>query len=341
MRSAIRHSTARVQRTQISQLTLSLVILLVLTFLNLEVKAEPDVVRVGNLKFAHYGAISYMTEFCGKYNLKVIERVFAKGIDIMPAIIAGEIDVAASAADAAVAGRAGGVPIYAVAGFAKGGARIVIRPDLGIKSVKDFKGKKVGVARGGAQELLLLAELAKHNLTWSDQKGKDVQIVYMAFADLNQALQAKNIDAMAQSEPQASQSINKGFGVELLKPYDTPLGEPIRTLVMTEKMHNTKRDVALRFMKCFVEVTKNFIEKPELAEKYVIEKMFRGQITSQDFKDAIGNSPYSYDLTVEHIQITTDLMQKYGVGRMSKPPKANAWVRLDLLGEAKTALGVK
>lgn len=303
-------------------------------------EAVVDVVRVGNLKFAHYGAISYLTELCGKYNLKVQERVFAKGIDIMPAIIAGEIDVAASAADAAIAGRASGVPIYAVAGFAKGGARIVIRPDLNIQSVKDLKGKKVGVARGGAQELLLLAELSKASLTWSDKPGKDVHIVYMAFADLNQALQAKNIDAMAQSEPQSSQAINKGFGKELLKPYDTPMGEPIRTLVMTEAMYNNKKPVAERFMRCFVEATKTFIEKPEVAEKFVIEKMFKKQITSQDFKDAIGNSPYTYDLTVEHVQITTEFMQKYGVGRMTKPPKAAEWVKLDLLADAKKALKV-
>lgn len=325
-----------------SKLLLSFFFLLILSILNFDAKAQKqDVVRVGNLKFAHYGAISYMTEICGRYNLKVQERIFAKGIDIMPAIIAGEIDVAASAADAAIAGRAGGVPIYAVAGFAEGGARIVIRPDANIKSVKDFKGKKVGVARGGAQELLLLAELSKNNLTWSDQPGKDVQIVYMAFADLNQALQAKNIDAMAQSEPQSSQAINKGFGVELLKPYDTPMGEPIRTLVMTEKMYNTQKNIAERFMRCFVEATKTFIEKPEVAQKFVIQKMFKNQITEQDFKDAIGNSPYTYDLTVEHIQITTDFMQKFGVGRMQKPPKAADWVKLDLLTEAKKTLGVK
>ncbi|UGA37075.1 hypothetical protein JOS77_23475 [Chromobacterium haemolyticum] len=65
-----------------------------------------DVVRLGNLKFAHYGAISYMKEIAPKYDLKIEERMFAKGIDIMPAIVAGEVDVAASAADAAVAGRA-------------------------------------------------------------------------------------------------------------------------------------------------------------------------------------------------------------------------------------------
>lgn len=312
-----------------------------LLVLSIHSYAAEEIVRVGNLKFAHYGAVSYMTEICGKYGLKVQERIFAKGIDIMPAIIAGEIDAAASAADAAIAGRASGVPIITVAGFAKGGARVVIRPDLPIKSVKDFKGKKVGVARGGAQELLLLAELSKENLTWSDKPGKDVQIVYMAFADLNQALQSKNIDAMVQSEPQSSQAINKGWGKELLKPYDTPLGEPIRALVITEKMYNTRRAVAEKFMECFVDATKTFIEKPEIAEKFVVEKMFKGQITSQDFKDAIGNSPYTYDITPEHIQITTDMMQKYGVGRMAKPPKAVDWVKLDLLEEAKKDLKIK
>src|SRR5512135_2715782 len=109
-----------------------------------------DLVRLGNLKFAHYGAVSYMKEIAPKYNLRIEERVFAKGLDIIPGILAGEIDVAASALDAAVAGRAGGAPIYVVAGFAKGGARIVARPDLNIKSVKDLKGRRVGVARGGA-----------------------------------------------------------------------------------------------------------------------------------------------------------------------------------------------
>ena len=226
-----------------------------------------DLVRLGNLKFAHYGAVSYMKEMCGKYNLKVEERVFPKGIDIIPAIMAGEIDIAASAADAAIAGRASGAPVYVVAGFAKGGARIVAQAGSAIKSLKDLKGKKVGVARGGAQELLLLAELEKAGLSWSDKPGKDVLIVYLAFADLNQALAAKHIDAMCQSEPQSSQAINKKFGVEILKPYDTPMGEPIRALVMTEKMYKEKRDVAERTMACFVEATALFRKDMNLAEK--------------------------------------------------------------------------
>lgn len=300
-----------------------------------------DVVRLGNLKFAHYGAVSYMKELAPKYNLRVEERMFAKGIDINPAIVAGEIDASAAALDAAIAGRAAGVPIYVVAGFAKGGARIVVNATSGIKSLKDLKGKKVGVARGGAQELLLLAELAKAGLTWSDRPGKDVLVLYLPFADLNQALMAKNIDAMCQSEPYSSQAINRKFGVELLKPYDTPLGEPIRALVITEKLYKERRDVAQRFLLCFVEATKKFIDEPKTAEKYVREVMFKKQINAEDYQDAIGNSPFSYDITLQHVQVTTDLMKRSGVGKMANPPKAGDWVKLDLLTEAKKQLKVK
>ncbi|MBV6320248.1 ABC transporter substrate-binding protein [Duganella violaceipulchra] len=300
-----------------------------------------EVVRLGNLKFAHYGAVSYIKEIAPKCGIKVEERVFAKGLDVMQGIIAGELDVGTTASEAAISGRASGAPIFVVAGFAKGGARLVGRADLKLKSVKDLKGKKVGVTRGGIQEVLLLAELQQAGLSASDQPGKDVQLIYLAYADLNQALLGKNIDAMMNSEPQSSQSINKGYGNEILKPYDTPIGEPIRTMVMTEKFYKEKRPLAEKFMRCFVEATKTFIEQPAVAEKYVRETVFKGQISKDDFDDAIGNSPYSYDITPEHIQITTDVMFKTGVGRMSKPPAAREWVKTDLLDAAKKSLGVK
>jgi NitT/TauT family transport system substrate-binding protein len=282
-----------------------------------------------------------MKEIAPKYNLKIDERMFAKGIDITPAIVAGEIDASAAALDAAIAGRAAGVPIYVVAGFARGGVRIVVGASSGIKSLKELKGRKVGVPRGGAQELALLAELGKAGLSWSDKPGKDVLLLYLPYADLNQALMAKNIDAMCQSEPYSSQAIGRKYGVELLKPYDTPMGEPIRALVITEKLYKERRDVAQRFLLCFVEATKKFIDEPKTAEKFVREVMFKSQYTSEEYQEAIGNSPFTFDITLHHVQITTDLMAKYGVGKMANPPKAGDWVKLDLLAEAKKRLKVK
>jgi NitT/TauT family transport system substrate-binding protein len=300
-----------------------------------------DIIRLGNLKFAHYGAVWYMKEIAPKYGLEIEEKVFAKGLDIVPAILAGEIDIAASALDAAIAGRAAGAPVYVVAGFARGGVRIVGRSDLNLKTIRDLKGRKVGVARGGAQELCLLAELGKAGLTWSDKGDKDVQILYLAYADINGALLNKNIDAMCQSEPQSTQAISKGFGKEIMRPYDTPMGEPIRALIMTEKMYDTRPDVAARVLKCFVEATRTFLTQPALAEKYVRENVFKGQLTDEEYKDAMSNAAFTYDITPQHVQVTTDLMVKYGVGRMEKPPRAREWVRTSLLNAAKKSLGAK
>jgi len=302
--------------------------------------AADDVIRLGNLKFAHYGAVSYIKEIAPKCGIRVEEHMFAKGPDVMQAILAGELDVGATASEAAISGRANGAPIYVVAGFAMGGARLVARPDGGIKSVKDLKGKKVGVTRGGIHEVLLNAVLADAGLTVSDRPGKDVQVIFLAFADLNQALLGKNLDAIMQSEPQSSQAINKGFGVEVMKPYDTPIGAPVRTLVMSEKFYKEKRPVALRFMTCFVQATKLFIDNKSAAEKYVRESMFKNQITKDDFDDAIENSPYTYNITAAHIQTTTDVMVKTGTGKMSKPPVATDWVKIDLLEQAKKSLGI-
>jgi NitT/TauT family transport system substrate-binding protein len=282
-----------------------------------------------------------MQERCKKFGVEVQETMFAKGIDIFPAIVRGEVDLAASAADAAVANRAGGGKVFVVAGFAKGGARLVGRSDLDLRRVADLRGRKVGVARGGAQELLLLAELGQAGLSSSDQPGKDVQLVYLPFADLNQALLQKQVDAMCQSEPQSAQAINQGFGKEILKPYDTPLGEPVRVLVMSERLYTERPALAQKVLTCFVDATRTFQADMGLAERYVRERMFKGQLTHQDFEDAMSNAAFTYDVTAEHIQLTTDLMVKYGVGKLQSPPRAADWVRLELLEKAKAQLGVR
>jgi NitT/TauT family transport system substrate-binding protein len=83
-----------------------------------------EVVRLGKLKLAHFGAISYISyikEIAPRCGIRVEEKVFAKGLDVMQAIIAGELDVGAAASEAAISGRAGGAPVVVVAGFARGG----------------------------------------------------------------------------------------------------------------------------------------------------------------------------------------------------------------------------
>jgi NitT/TauT family transport system substrate-binding protein len=94
-------------------------------------------------------------------------------------------------------------------------------------------------------------------------------------------------------------------------------------------------------LKLFVEATKTFQDDPKLAEKYVREQMFKNQISEQDYQDALSNASFTYDISLDHVQVTADLMKKYGVGKLAIVPQAKDWVRLDLLDKAKKELKVK
>ena len=112
-----------------------------------------DVVRLGNLKFAHYGAVSYMKEHRPEVQPQDRRADVRQGHRHQPRHRGGR-DGRRRERRWTPPSRAApaGVQIYVVAGFAKGGARIVAGANSGIKSLTELKGKKVGVARGGAQE---------------------------------------------------------------------------------------------------------------------------------------------------------------------------------------------
>lgn len=298
-----------------------------------------DVIRLGNLRFAHYGTVSYMKEVASRYGVKIEESSFSRGADIYPAMASGSIDVAASATEGAIAARGNGVPVFVVAGLASGGVRILTRPDSGVESLEDLKGRKAATTRGGVQELLLIAELEMHGLTWSEKPGKDVQLVYMGYSELNNALASRAVDAICQSEPQSSVAIVKGIAVELMKPYDTPVGRPTRVLVMTEKLYRDKPELAATIVQIFVDVTKAFVTNKGLAERFVREKMFKGTLSEADYTAAMENAYFTIDVDPAQIDVTTKLMVKYGLGRMANPPKASEWVKLDLLERAKALAG--
>jgi NitT/TauT family transport system substrate-binding protein len=111
-------------------------------------------------------------------------------------------------------------------------------------------------------------------------------------------------------------------------------------MVMTEQFYRTRKPLAEKFMRCFVQATKSFVDDKALASKYVREVVFKGQISADDFNDAIANSPFSYDISAQHIQATTDMMVKTGVGRMRAPPRAQDWVHTELLAAAKKNLRI-
>jgi len=120
----------------------------------------------------------------------------------MDAFAAGKVDACAMTnGDTLVTGASGakGVMIL-INDFSNGNDIVVAKP--GIKSVKDLKGKKVGVEVGFVGHLLLLKALEANGLT-----EDDVELVNVATDKTPETLASGDVDAIVAWQPNSGQAL--------------------------------------------------------------------------------------------------------------------------------------
>ena len=120
----------------------------------------------------------------------------------MDAFAAGQLDaVPMTNGDTLVTGASGGKGVMILLNdYSNGNDMIVARP--GIKSVKELKGKKVGVEIGFVGHLLLLNALEKSGLT-----EKDVELVNVPTNETPQVLASGDVDAIVAWQPNSGQAL--------------------------------------------------------------------------------------------------------------------------------------
>ena len=120
----------------------------------------------------------------------------------MDAYVAGKVDaVCMTNGDALVTGATGKPSVgILINDFSNGNDMIVAAP--GIDSMKDLKGKKVGIEEGFVEHLLLLTGLEKNGL-----KPEDVTIVNTPTNETPQVLASKAVDAIGAWQPNSGQAL--------------------------------------------------------------------------------------------------------------------------------------
>jgi NitT/TauT family transport system substrate-binding protein len=136
----------------------------------------------------------------------------------MDAFTAGKIDaVTVTNGDALVTGAGGAKNVMILlTDYSNGNDMIVAKP--GIKSLKDLKGKKVGLETGLVEHLLLLNGLEK-----SGMKESDVTIVNTKTNETPQALAAGDLVAIGAWQPNSGEAMKRVPGA---KPIYTSANEP-------------------------------------------------------------------------------------------------------------------
>lgn len=193
---------------------------------SLPARAEaPKEIRID---WATYNPVSLVLK-----DQKLLEQEFAKdGITIrwvqsagsnkaLEFLNAGSLDFGSTAGAAALIGKINGNPIKSVYVYSRPEwTALVTRPDTGIKTVADLKGKTVAVTRGTDPHIFLVRALAANGLT-----EKDVKLVLLQHADGRLALQRKDVDAWAGLDPiMASAEVEDGAVLFFRKPEDNTWG---------------------------------------------------------------------------------------------------------------------
>lgn len=176
--------------------------------------AGKEKVETIKLDYAYYNPLSlvlkekgWLEEDFAKDGIKV-EWIHSLGSNKSLELLNGSsADFGSTAGSAALIGKANGNPIKAVYVYSKPEwTALVTRPDSGIKTVADLKGKKVAVTRGTDPHIFLLRVLEQNGLT-----DKDIQLVALQHPDGKNALEKGDVDAWSGLDPlMAQEEVEKG-----------------------------------------------------------------------------------------------------------------------------------
>ena len=292
------------------------------------VQATPDVIAIRQGYFK-------------QERLEVDWRRFGVGREGRDAMIAGAIDINATATTPFLIGLEKGVPFSAVAvnSYFCGTNHIVVRKDSDIQSVAQLKGKRIALARGTVTEYIFVARIAPA----FGLKPGDYEVANIADQkDRIPTLVAKAVDATGVGDPYVAVAEHEGFVRSLgdFCKYDTL---PFLATV-TNKVIKESPDAVVAYLRGWLRAVKLLKEQPEKAAQIYWEE-----------QESLGRSvPVSVlDKTLRRMRWETeitpqiekyladqakDLMAGAGEGRLNSIPDIAKALNKELLQKAKAGL---
>ncbi|MDR1872791.1 MAG: ABC transporter substrate-binding protein [Deltaproteobacteria bacterium] len=120
------------------------------------------------------------------------------------AITAGTIDASFGLLATLIQPLSNGLPIKITTGLHTGCDKLLVKPDSGIKTLADLKGKKIGVPSLTSSPIMFSRRgLAQAGVKVGD-KDSEVEFIVFSSAELPLALEKGAIDALASTDPVAS-----------------------------------------------------------------------------------------------------------------------------------------
>lgn len=197
------------------------------------------------------------------YNIEVSFADFANSDDMLPALAAGEVDIAGGVSTASffnaiaqgidvkiIADKGHNVPGKSYFTFVIGNHMVDE-----IKDYPDFAGKKIAVSSRNSIDGYIYQEMLKH----AGLTEEDVEFVLMAdFGSMLGAIDAGTIDAALNIEPLIAQGVDKGFHVRFKDATDYAPESQIAMVLGSPQFMSEEQDISLRFMSAYLKGVRDY-----------------------------------------------------------------------------------
>ncbi len=196
------------------------------------------------------------------YNISVEFADFANSDDMLPALAAGEVDIAGGVSTASFFNAiAQGIDVRIIADKGhnmpgKSYFSFVIGNHMvdEIKEYSDFKGKKIAVSSRNSIDGYIYEEMLKH----AGLTEEDVEYVHIAdFGAMLGAIDSGTIDAALNIEPLIAQGIHQGFHVRFGDATDYAPESQI-AMVLASPKFMANEELSLRFMAAYLKGVRDY-----------------------------------------------------------------------------------
>jgi ABC-type nitrate/sulfonate/bicarbonate transport system substrate-binding protein len=181
-------------------------------------RAQDRTVKMGALRLVH-SMPPYFYERFLPAGMKLEIVVFDSPTDGKNAVVTKSVDFGTFGIAAGILGAAVGEPVVVVGALSNKGMGVVAKAGSDMHSIKDLKGKKVGIWPGSTQEVFILERLRMEGMSI-----KDITPVRVPFGEMPAMLARGDIDAYVGAEPGPGLSISTGQGQLVEYPYGTAMG---------------------------------------------------------------------------------------------------------------------
>lgn len=197
------------------------------------------------------------------YNIEVEFAQFSNSDDMLPALAAGEVDIAGGVSTASffnaiaqgidvkiIADKGHNVPGKSYFTFVIGNHMVDE-----IKDYADFKGKRIAISSYNSIDEYIFQEMIKH----AGLEQDDVELVLMGdFGSMLGAIDGETIDAALNIEPLITQGVESGFHVRFGDATDYAPESQIALVLGSPNFMNVEKDVSLRFMAAYLKGVRDY-----------------------------------------------------------------------------------